>query len=73
MRIINNKVVNGCSDHGEDDGDDNDDDGDDDEEEDGKSRCWQVVEELLANGGSGFTQCAVSLLSAMFNLVPKWL
>ena len=32
-----------------------------------------MVEELVANGGSGFTQCAVSLLSAMFNLVPKWL
>ena len=52
-------VLNDGNDNDNDDGDDDDDnDGDDDDdEEDGKSSCWQVGAELVANGGSGFTQC----------------
>ena len=57
MRIIS---ANGCSDHGEDDDEYGDDDDDDEYEEDGKSSCWQVGAELVANGASGFTQCAAA-------------
>ena len=61
MRMAALIVVNDGDDNNDDGDDDDDNDGDDDDdEEDGKSSCWQVGAELVANGGSGFTQCAAA-------------